>query len=69
MIDKDDAMAVALSSVYRMWHNKIIAYNRAALKHRVYVRSVRVALVVGSLLNIINQPKLILVICLIDLNA
>ncbi|WP_200922690.1 nitrate/nitrite transporter NrtS, partial [Methyloglobulus morosus] len=31
--------------------------------------SVRVALVVGSLLNIINQPKLILVICLIDLNA
>jgi hypothetical protein len=58
-----------VSPTYRMWHNKIIAYDQAAKKHRVYVRSVKVALVVGSLLNIINQPKLILGICLIDLNA
>ncbi|CAG7857888.1 hypothetical protein MCAMS1_02876 [biofilm metagenome] len=43
-------------------------YYQAALNRSLYRRSVYVALVVGTLLNVINQPQLLLGIGLFDLS-
>jgi hypothetical protein len=39
---------------------KLKAYSQAARKHGIYRRSFKIALLVGTLLNFINQPKLFL---------
>jgi hypothetical protein len=42
------------------------ALNRTARKHGVVGRSFKIALVVGTLLNLINQPNLFMGICSLD---
>lgn len=39
---------------YRM---KVLTYHRRALTGGIYPRSLRVALVIGTFLNLINQPE------------
>ncbi len=48
---------------------KLKVYSQAARKHGIYRRSFKIALLVGTLLNLINQPQLFLGICLNDLNT
>lgn len=42
------------------------ALNQTARKHGVYGRSFKIALVVGTLHNLINQPNLFMGICSLD---
>jgi hypothetical protein len=48
---------------------KLKAYSQAARKHGIYRRSFKIALLVGTVLNLINQPQLFLGLCLNDFNA
>ncbi len=48
---------------------KLKAYSQAARKHGIYRRSFKIALLVGTLLNLINQPQLLLGLCLNNFNA
>lgn len=48
---------------------KLKAYCQTARKHGIYRRSLKISLLVGTLLNLINQPQLFLGLCLNDLNA
>jgi hypothetical protein len=48
---------------------KLKAYSQAARKHGIYRRSFKIVLLVGTLLNLINQPQLFLGLCLNDFNA
>jgi hypothetical protein len=48
---------------------KLKAYSQAARKHGIYRRSFKIALLVGTLLNLINQPKLFLGLFLNDFNT
>lgn len=42
------------------------ALNQTARRHGVYRRSFEIALAVGTLLNLINQPNLFMGICSLD---
>ena len=44
----------------------IKTYHTMARKHEVYGRSFKVALVVGTLLNLINQPHFFIGICSLE---
>jgi len=42
--------------IFLRYRTKVLRYNRLALMGGIYPRSLRVALVIGTLLNLINQP-------------
>jgi hypothetical protein len=44
------------------------ALNRTAKRHGVYRRSIKIALVVSTLLNLINQPNLLMAIWALNQN-
>lgn len=49
--------------------NKLKVYSQAARKHGIYRRSFKIAFLVGTLPNLINQPQLFLGPFLNDLNT
>lgn len=68
MIDNDTNVFDSFTINY-MLLNKLKANHLAAKRLGLYWRSFKITLLVGTILNLINQPQLILIISLIDLNV
>lgn len=64
-----DAKTFDPLAINTMRRNRFKTYSQAARKHGIYRRSFKIALLVGTLLNLINQPQLFLGLCLNDFDA